>query len=172
MSSAEITNLDALRDTLADLAQWSSWTGLATTAERLDRIACPELDDAAALPAISVDFGAGRRVNSSGSDPESNFRPFGRMVVSVYDLDDESDGTLTERYRAFADKFFELMDQLAAAQGPVIVNNLAYPEPPIVRTPVNIFGAQDANADGIDDATEVLIWVGVFSFDWGGPPES
>ncbi|MBL8815260.1 MAG: hypothetical protein JNL58_04465 [Planctomyces sp.] len=174
MSSTEITNLTALRNLLADLPTWVTWTGLATTPERLDRIAAPELSDAMSLPAICIDFGSGRRINPYGSDSSANFRPSGQLVVSVYDLDAVDSGSVTERYTVFADRFFGLIDSLieAASMAEIMINNVVYPDAPIIRGPVNVRSAQDENADKADDAFEIDVWFGTFSFTWGGPPES
>lgn len=172
MSSTEITNLQALRDALADLAQWVTWTGLATSAARKERIGLPELEDSAAMPAMVIDLLSGFRANAGASDSSASFRPYGRMVVSIFDVDPEGSGDpLTDRYLAFADKFFQIIDELTdiATDGAVQIGNIAYPDGPIQRTPVNLYAAQDTNDNGIDDATTVPIWFGTFTLNWGDP---
>lgn len=173
MASAEIENLNALRDLIADLPEWIAFTGLATTAERLARVLALELDDTTELPAIAIDFGAGQRVNYASSDSSANFRPSGTFGIALFAEDDPTDGTMTERFTAFADRFFQIIDELIVEghETPFMVGAITYSDQPISRSAINVHHSQDVNDDAIDDATERPIWHGSFLVSWGGPPE-
>lgn len=173
MPAAEIENLNSLRNLLADLPVWVTWTGLGTTELRLARVAACELEDAASLPAICIDFGAGRRINAGANDSSANYRPSGTFGVSVYAFDDEAGGDdLTTRFLNFAGNFFQLIDEIVSVQEEIIVGSIQYSDQPITRDAVNVFQAEDANDDSVDDSDPKPVWVGSFILSWGGPPNS
>ena len=169
MSSHEVANRTALRNLIASLTSWQTWTGLNETNSKL-RIGWPESGDLA-FPCIVIVILAGARVNSQGSDSSANFRSRGGLGVLVFDKIDDGDD-LTAADTAFATNFFGLMDDLieAAHATELMIEQIDYGENPYEISSINSSHPVDANSDGVDDEAtiEQLFFHGAFQIQTGG----
>lgn len=165
---AEILNRQNLRDTLAGLTAWQTWTGLADLMARKARIQWPEVNYNQ-LPAICLSLGASARANiSSVADSSSNFRTSGSILVEIFADHDNADDWQTGE-DDFGTQVFGLLEEFVAAldDQTLIVHRIQIPENSLKPGAVNTFHAQDADADGNDDATEKVVWSASFSVHWG-----
>ena len=163
----DISNRVKLRNALADLSTWQTWTGLADQSARRARIVWPELE-LNVFPQMVISLNGSRWSELGSADSSSQMRAAGALAVKVWDAYD-TDNTLQEDEDRFGglvgdlirdyvgrDEAFELLSQ-----------GINQPANPYTLMAQNTHHSQDVDADDVDDATQLLVWQGVFFVDWG-----
>lgn len=156
--SPEFQVLEAIRDWMATLPLWQSWTGL-TGDDLKARVVWP-IKDAPALPVCVLFLKGGRTINKTGAAGGSNFDPSGMIGMAIYAADTGGEDEATG-YTDFGDMFFALKQQMAdyAHTAPVLFNEFTTDEIPIVRSSwVNTEEDQEGMA---------AWWQGVLNCRWG-----
>mgnify|MGYP000107807526 CR=1 FL=1 len=157
-TSPEVLQLEAIRDWMATLTAWQTWTALDETGSKA-RIVWP-IKAAPALPVCVLALNGGRTVNLTGAAGGSNFQPSGSITLWIYAADTAPTDPQTG-YSDFADLFYGLVSAMADAAhvAPVLFNEFSTPDPPIVHsTWVNF-----------EDTDEGLAawWQGQITIRWG-----
>tara|TARA_R110000868_G_scaffold73672_2_gene213488 strand:+ start:2729 stop:3220 length:492 start_codon:yes stop_codon:yes gene_type:complete len=157
-TSPEILQLEAIRDWIASLTVWQTWTGLAETPAKA-RVVWP-LKSAPTLPVCVLSLNGGRLVNLSGAAGGSNFQPSGIVTAYIYAADTAPTDPQVG-YSDFADLFYQLIAAMADAahQAPVLFNEFTTPELPIVHSSWVNFEETD---EGLADW-----WQGQLVIRWG-----
>jgi hypothetical protein len=159
VTSPEFLMLEAIRDWMATLTTWQTWTGLSGDPLKA-RVVWP-IKNAPALPVCVLGLMGGQTINLTGAAGGSNFVPSGSIGMWLYaadtDPDDEQAG-----YTTFGDLFFALISEMAdkAHEAPVKFNQFITPEVPIVRS------TWVATEDEMD-AGLGLWWQGQVTVRWG-----
>jgi hypothetical protein len=135
-NSSETILLDDCRTWLANSDVWAGWTGHAKgSAEIRSTIVWP-LKAAATMPLAVLSLRGSQRINRAASCSGGNWRPSGSLSLAIYAADTDPDDPETG-YTAFADLFFQLMDELATendGQTVPLVYSFDIADPPIVHS--------------------------------------
>lgn len=151
-SSPEVLQLEAIQTWMETLSVWTAWAGTG-------RVVWP-IKAAPELPVCVLALNAGRTINLTGAAGGSNFQPSGSITAWIYAADTDPTDPQTG-YSEFADKFFNLIAQMAdnAHTAPIFVNEFETPDAPIVRSSwVNV----DDDDEGLAD-----YWMGQITIRWG-----
>ena len=168
----DINNRISLRNALADLPTWVSWTGLPDQSQRRARIVWPELDPGVAFPAMEIGLAGTQYSETGNADASSQFRAAGSLTVLIWDAVAESvvdPATL----QADADRFGGLVGDLISEYIsqeqalPLLLQTITQPATPYVLGTKNTHHAADDDEDGVDDVAAVSVWQGVFTVNWG-----
>lgn len=168
---AEIVNRAKLRDALVELDAWSAWTGLTDPVALKSRIGWPisKLVSLDSLPVVVLNIGAGGRVNQTGyADSSSNFRAFGSIVARFFDRIHQVDDLEAEEER-FGGHVTDMVDEYVnrVEDFSPLTHSVTYSENPFVMAPLNVWWAEDADADGADDPQSIDVWMSEVAFSWG-----
>jgi len=163
----DINNRITLRNALADLATWQTWTGLADQSARRARIVWPEMD-VDVFPAMLIGLNGLRWTETGNADSSSQMRVSGGLSVRVWD--EFTDG---ETVQDDMDRFGGLVGDLIAdyvrqeETFALLLNSITQDAEPYSLLQQNTHHSQDEDEDGVDDTTERLLWEGRFSVAWG-----
>lgn len=153
-ASPEITYLESIRDWMATLTVWQTWTGLSGDALKA-RVVWP-LKAAAALPVAVLSIGASTTKNLTGAAGGANFQPDGVFKMWVYAEDTNADPMIS--YSDFADMLFQLKAEMAdkAHEAPVLFNEFSISDEAIYHS-----------SDVLDETVTDAYWFGLIMIRWG-----